>query len=140
MSVVLLLSSLVLCLAEQRSTSIGAPVPAGVDFELRELTSGRALKVRSVDVKTLQRLTLIFDYLSDIELDDYESLQREVEDVWKDLRAVAEERNVESVFIVPETSDGTSVGFTLRRRDGQRWERRSGFAFPPQPRSLSGEP
>jgi hypothetical protein len=108
------------------SSTPAKEVPSPPTLQLRTLSSGRQIKVVSVD--NVNGNTLFFSYVPDLGIDDREALKPEVEDIWKDIRQEAEKAKAQEVVIEaragskrPRIAALWSIVFVYRRDASGVW-------------------
>ncbi len=99
-------------------------------LQARVLSTGKQIQIISLhraDQATGEP-TLSLHYVTGLKIDDRVALEKEVEEIWADLRKEAEAATVSEVIIdVSEAPVSRSRGFVLRRNPDGTWRRSSGF-------------
>jgi len=80
---------------------VGCTVCGGPGYEVRTLSSGKALRVLGVQKVNLPDggPTLILQYQTDIKKDDQEALRKEAREIWADFKADVESANLGNAIL-----------------------------------------
>src|SRR5437867_2507005 len=80
---------------------VACTVCGGPGYEVRTLSSGKALRVLGVQKMNLPDggPTLVLQYQTDIKKDDQEALRKEAREIWADFKADVESANLGSAIL-----------------------------------------
>jgi len=92
---------------------VGCTVCGGPGYQVRTLSSGKALRVLGVARMNLPDggPTLVLQYQTDIKMDDQAALKKEAREIWADFKADVESANLASAIL--------SANFAPQQASGQ---------------------